>query len=221
MNASAPRHFSTCTRQEFGSCCWCRPSAAGRGEHVHATADLDLLAVDFDQLKFRTRLVGFHDAGVHQRRDIGSTDHGAAVVVHLDEIAMSDASHGGVSRIEPQQPEPMPSDQRAMIVDAVHRGMLAVTMGMKAVAAVGGDQLQRIVTSQVRAQTLPGGIYRLSAGRSGLSAVCRFNNSGTNSSLPLGVCRPLPNVSENCDGSGWGSGRSFRLPSAYQRMSTG
>ena len=88
---------------------------------VGVTCSATRLRLDFE---LPHSLAGFHDAGVHQRRDIGSTDHGAAVVVHLDEIAMSDASHGGVSRIEPQQPEPMPSDQRAMIVDAVHRGCL-------------------------------------------------------------------------------------------------
>src|SRR5271165_3764119 len=41
-------------------------------------------------------------------------------------------------------------------------------------------------------------MYRLSGGRSGLSAVWRLRISGTNSSLPLGVCSPMPNSSANC-----------------------
>src|SRR5690348_7853550 len=69
---------------------------------------------------------------------------------------MDDASRGRVGRTEPEQPEAMPADQRAMVLDAVDRRVLTVAVGMEAVAAVRGDQLQRIASRQVRTRSLPG-----------------------------------------------------------------
>ena len=47
INGSAPRHFSTCTRQELGPCCWCRCVCGLSGvSDVQAAADLDALVAD-------------------------------------------------------------------------------------------------------------------------------------------------------------------------------
>src|SRR5208282_5989399 len=111
------------------------------GEQVQAAADLDRFSRDLDELGLGAGLVGLDDAWGDQRRNVGRADHSAAVVEDLHEIAMADASGGGVGGVEPQQVEAMPGDERAMVLNLADGAIFPGGVGVEAVAAVGGDHL--------------------------------------------------------------------------------
>ena len=103
VKASAPRQFSTCTRQELGAMLL-RPLVCDRsGVSMFRQPPISTVSpADFDQLEFGARLVGLDDARHDHGRNIGRADHGAAVVEDLDEIAMAEclalARRPGLSR---------------------------------------------------------------------------------------------------------------------------